>query len=93
MLGISRCYIVAFAVSALQCVMEVEKERIRLEKEADELALKESEGISRCAAFTSGCIDLFLAIDVVEIMLQQTRSKEANDFCSHVHVLCNLSSV
>ena len=33
--------------------MEVEKERIRLEKEADELALKESEGTSRCAAVTS----------------------------------------
>ena len=34
-----------FLISALQVVMEVEKERVKLEKEADELALKGSEGL------------------------------------------------
>ena len=33
-----------FSLAALLCVMEVEQERVKLEKEAEDLALKASEG-------------------------------------------------
>lgn len=54
--------------TALQCVLEVERERIRLEKEAEELALKDSEEAQAML------MDIYERLDLMEAAMAEKRA-------------------